>query len=1762
MSLPIHSLNSIPEIIPSYLPALNAQATKKNEAAASLFSAWSDEEKLLHFLHECGVCDEKGRVPHEHRPPSLPPLSAKIKADILTVLQTGRNVQVGETTLKIILAELIASLKADPLIELVGGYSRQQILNDKSYLTDCLIRLTGKSAPELEPLLTPGILLESKRALPDLDVRILCPGESSHELFQKIKGVSDFLAKGFRQPEHWIKKNRTFSKFNVIDLPNVRYSIVSFASIEMIFWAAARRTYLFSIDAFRFSISGHQAALKTEKGLEWQSFIDLLSKVIRIPDPQEVDKMGFPKLISYFSRSYVLGEAEALPIVRETSLMLNENCWDAPAQLALFLRKICRDHHPNDLEAPLILACNASFHLKGAVSAQGLQTLWNDLKEETFKHPLLRLLAEAVNIKHVAVEALLPILAIGAWSAIATRPVQNVISIRNHAGGTALQLFCPDPSHTLLIPLNLKQDLSELKNALKTHKDPEPLLNLLEYVLFRHADQNESAVKPPLPLSGLDLEDTARDYLESSYPPIRYVGFVTLMSLLPAKPSDALIALLFQHLPEMAAFRKNHELQEAFARILEKSGHAATGKLAASYAAGPDWILGLLKSKEPLLIRQAAACWKNSRHLHAAQVELELILNFLTHRIEDGLRFLELHMQDHSSPHPLELSILKQLINRLPTLKPAVYGITDSINKGLQRHSIETLRELPLDHYILFLTDQGHFETARTLLDQALPIMPELQKCWNHWVDTILCDVSTAERLSIDLKVLAANPSPHQEKIYWKAVKKLLRNAATEALGLNVLEHIFTVKGSDDRVSKLALAKLQTQKPTDATAENRYHLLLTPPHLQTLQEHLFHHHLRGRDFTMALAVWKSLNTKPLPLTLKFLEALTENPIGIALAFEVWTMQDRLSILSREESTNYLLRLFDRGEGAIPGLFEKMVETAIEKLPLEIQNALIERILKGLEITFTPLITPHFQTYIEIFQTQHAFSAAERFLTLWNKQLLTIPLELFPFCQEAARHYLKLANVEKSFFWLDQAAACSHPKDFSAWIGASRAACSRPLKAKFYLKYAAELREAVAEEIVTKEACAIALKKETLAEEAHSLLQIYGPDTVRGWFKLFQEGNPLQIHLAWPPFFRWICSQPLNKDHEYGLLGVLTCLAKGKENSFIFLELLTQALEDSSPFYTHFRPTKLWSGYCLEIMKNTVSTKKAQPSIIALIRLTDAEQSTQTALEVIDILLSCHCQEFFLPAYSLLLQRIVNRRSGESIAPFIKPALTIIREGVPYESGAKSQQIIELLQCLCLLLGTSSIGDNDLFDLALELSKYSSPPPLRFCLNVIQSLKAKERPKALHAPFISSCTLKYVKALDLSDPANHEYAFEVLLQAAGCKSDAKIYTEMRDLACTLAAGKILTGSPNVFSQWVYQFFVHFAGSEFKLIDVRDTPPPFNDCPIVIYPVRNLRNPRIEKDEIPFIECLSLLLDKLIKSSPETEIQQIFLNFFLHKNLLELCRRFPEKKLKLNSLLEAYIFRLEPRPNAAFNEHLRYAKILLMEAFRLKIYEGYSNELHEQMLFLDKHITLPLDKKILVRVINRMLRISSPYAIVYASKIMQGCQFGLLQKAPETLLLCYRKLFEHIPQQPFYTFLDLHLFEWLRRSLLEKDSAGHIAAGCFQNPRFATQICSLLADKVLEIYPLITTESPLQKIQLTDWFFRFLLDADLKGAFRCPEGKIKIVALMHRLVAEAIQAPKKDPSFENLVSQAIMRLCHHDPKQHKALMEKFLSSLSAD
>ncbi len=1800
---------------------------KKSERS---FKTFSDEEQLLDFLSQHQISDGGGAIFQNRASIALPPLPRDILAEFLSVLHAPQAVIIGDKTVTFTLIQLLEFVKEHSTLESIGGWTRQQLMKHKGLLSFALQKLTGQPPEAIETCLTDSLLQEGGRTLPDIDLRVLCPQADRQELYDLIQKVAEFFAKETGESIDWVKRHQAFYKFNVPQEDGIYYSIVSFGKaecpIELIFWKSSSRPFLFSTDALHFSLtdlpSTPHLTLKSELGTGWQSLIDLLTKVIRIPNPHTINKFGFPLLISYFSRSYVLARSTELPILRDHSLELSANYFDKGAQITTLLSKTFDNHHHADADAAVVFACNASFYLKDSIPPESLKQLCLKLIGSTPSHPLLKEIAHAALEDGITIDSCLDALAFGAWAGLCTRAPKSGISLRQHAGSIALQIYCPDMAHCLLIPWDFEKSLHTLIKALQSRQQNERLLNIIEEIVF----QNTASPSQPLDLStllGLEpekFEGMALELLQSNDPGVEYLGFLLLSALFPHSASKKKsLQILIEKVIPMSTFRKDgQKLLLFWGKLCTATGHKTLASILTTAAQeltekDPEktWILALAESKDPTYCRQSASLWKKHRLgkkiPERSSFDLQLISLLLPLGFEEGVHLFRNYLRENTfSCAPKEMEIVQLVMHHTNLLSSQQFSvmsptINDALATILTQSFIEGMdTSEPLCHYICRLTKTGQFTAARSLIE-LVPAAPYMQKAWTLWLEELLAQqhLKTASeefhQLISRLKSSASNPQQLHEEIYWNAIEKLLRHPPAETFALKVLKHSYNENSQVARISGIAQNFLKSLISTDRSKEasealeSHFHLFFTPLQLQANREHLLAIHLKKNDLTLAIAVWKLLITSEKTealhkLTIRLFDVMMASRQYLPQLFECLRMQDPFKILSTESKVSYQLQLFDTlGETISQPLCCYLLKTIFEEtsqMRPEIETEAALRVLLALESldSLSTSLKKILGARLKKFLRALDASLYSRFIMQLDKHQL--PLSdlclptLFNICHQAASDS---QHPEELFFWIESGKKWSSPSEAANWIGNLSESLHKTIKAKFYLTYRQELLSVKDPEKVVDDAIQIARLKETLPSHAIALLEAFVPHYEIKWKALFQNGNSRQLMLVWQAFSNSLSSILIaDSVLEDALLCGLKRLEKGKSPHLI--TLLNHCLDDESSLCRLFRSNKsLWLKICTTIFKGSLPIVKEDPKLTDLVLKlyqrsgADEQADLPDVEDIIDVLVALNFEKGQISALILLDKHLKNKPEAASFEAYHQLAFSLIKAANNFQESNLAIEINKHLCGICIALRTHFAQQINFLDYAEELALIANAGILTQCRAFLDLIHTTRRYDEMRfGRILGSWLLQCIDSqMNLENPVEQKFALAMLTAHTDLLRPCEIaFKKCRDKAIEILIKQIVVG--NVHTNDCLETIRHFTSTHVHNVQHLETPFKLKDCPVFIFPEDNPLQPEMNGQADHFFTFMHTFLIKFIDSALQDESSRPFVNYFISQNLINLCERFPSKRPPLVDLFDRLIYRTPPEPTTDFSSHLLNVLQAFWYAVRIDIYEESGEKMIEHLLYLDRvvgrtdEINPKALKKPFITALDKCLSFSSPYALMHAASMMQGCQHIILHNDPETLISCYEKLLSFLKKHPFPAYHASMPFEWVGSALLNAPYIVHPRAPNCE--RAATRLATMLFDATLEIMQRIQRDSPYEKYQVIGWLFEFLMETLSKGAFCEEKGSLKLIHLTERLTQKAIKEIFNVPlvvcpSLFNLVTNGILTLVKSNPKKRCELVSQWITAIAS-
>ncbi|MFQ5729579.1 MAG: hypothetical protein ACE5GN_04380, partial [Waddliaceae bacterium] len=571
--------------------AYNAGPVRDEEGDAPFMPTDTPQDRLIAQLYSKGVVDEFGHfIPTIDF--SLPPFESAQMDCVRSFLESPFEIHdhSGAFLLKISLLEILQFFSKNfgtmiQNIDIVGGFVRSLLLMSPNY---CKRALGSLGVEDVDNVITDGLFDDFHRKLPDYDIRIWAPGAQTGDLYRFTGAlVAYFVSKMGNRPQSWVEKN-AFSKFNVVLDGRNRFSIASFGQRELLFVRDLERSHLFLLDALRINVfDGYffskDPVIQGDYAKGWQSIIDLLAKVIHVDQLQTINHFGFPMLMSYLSRGYVLGDVQVggmnvLESLIKRTLIPSSKYHSLPEQVADYLFICVENHHERDPLAAIAVVFNACVHLEGSFSEREIELIWQSVMERfpyqevpdsRSKEFLLKVMVCIVKDK-IPFGVVRTLVAFGGFVQLGmpkSMAGDEGINIRKHNGKPCLQIRS-SPNY-ILVPFNSCFEIL-LEYGLKdstTREQEASLLSLFESLLEVKEFSEDGDVPLAKHMSRLSLDREAVYLLAEKLSGrkqhyLRVFGFYLSLSLASTNPSSRCLLQHLKHFPEIFSYQSNIPLKK------------------------------------------------------------------------------------------------------------------------------------------------------------------------------------------------------------------------------------------------------------------------------------------------------------------------------------------------------------------------------------------------------------------------------------------------------------------------------------------------------------------------------------------------------------------------------------------------------------------------------------------------------------------------------------------------------------------------------------------------------------------------------------------------------------------------------------------------------------------------------------------------------------------------------------------------------------------------------------------------------------------------------------------------------------------------------------------------------------------------------------------------------------------------------------------------------------------------------------------------
>jgi hypothetical protein len=536
------------------------------------------------YLLSQGIVDSDGMLTPDVKNTPLPRLERLI-LEALNALLNSKIASDTDITVKKLLKHLTRDPDKPAKIEIVGGYLRRLILSHPEFIREALEEIVDSTPLNISPPL---------HKTPDCDIRTSFLETDETEIDNMGVELYEFVKKnmGSAFNEEKVIEKKNFLHFDGAN----QYGIITFKgpddlNFEFLIIKGLKRKSLFLHDALRLTINSlikeTSGTIMLVSDYDLQPIIDFLTGIIHINNPEEIDHLGWPLLISYYTRGHTSCDIDAEKILLKKSNLSNLNQ----------LLKICvRNHHQNDHAAEIALLFNASISL-----GSNNQAIWDlvsnseTLPEKNLLWGIKKLLKE----DGVSFELLVSCMQI--FALLHLHHPDNTVNLVRHHRENWVQIKI-DKNH-LLIPFEWEIALENIQKADTSH-----IFQMLYQVWTPSVEsKEESQLKKYKEIFNDEMTRVEGEALET---PVALTVRTVLHSL---QPDSQLFMDICRILPEM-----NHPLRAYLLSLSEKtfSQSATLFKDAKKFPADESktrWILSFAETQDPSLCKLAYQFYAKSK---------------------------------------------------------------------------------------------------------------------------------------------------------------------------------------------------------------------------------------------------------------------------------------------------------------------------------------------------------------------------------------------------------------------------------------------------------------------------------------------------------------------------------------------------------------------------------------------------------------------------------------------------------------------------------------------------------------------------------------------------------------------------------------------------------------------------------------------------------------------------------------------------------------------------------------------------------------------------------------------------------------------------------------------------------------------------------------------------------------------------------------------------------------------------------------------
>lgn len=1714
MKLPISTpKQTTPTFFPSTGASSSSSGTSSESVASPFLNSATPQEKLLHFLYSKGVIDKTGRLTDQALTSKEIPLDEIQKQALTDLLDQEINVAVYDRSFKTTLTQLFEYIQKEstteiPRIEIVGGFVRKLLLLSTDFVVKSLSTLTSIPEEEIRPFITDELLQERERTIPDIDVRIHAPTAKKDDLFAFTNSVVKYFSENLNMDPYSVQQG-AFSKFNAVYDKKNQFSIATFQpkgekvpEIELLFVKNFLRNHLFVHDSLRILL-GKTPSIEGDFLNGWQSLIDLLTRVVHIVEPKTVDLFGFPTLISYFSRGYVLEDQEALEILIKKVTTLSQYHVGIPGQIVGLLSTSLQNHHPDDPNAAIVLTFNACSHLN--LSPLEMREIWNQMAERHWirglgiSDPLLKEIDETIREKKIPFKKVM--------RAIALRAHLKGDPTRTHCNKEAYQLPIASTGLKLLLPCNALESVTAVEKFLTKSKTSKPLLHL---------------IGTNITLGNQELEEKALFLLDSERRACRYLGYLFLLK--GGGPLEPLLT----HFIDIYTFVKEEDrnlISSALDQIIGQPITTSLPEESSAITLMNCWITELAKSQNSALAQSALKLWdKYNEKIPTKQrkdTEKLLIKVSLVNRPHKALDLFE-----KSEPIQQTFSQLASILSRINQDQHFFKTSSEKLSGILcQFLTKEHKDSAPAPFYPLFssyihslIADDQQIH-ARTLLELAstnASISNSNQEIQNAWLSlTQSSFVHPEDALKIwekgeTLKLWKRTPPVLETHL--SLIDHLFQNVPTRGAAVRHLKAVAKEGSEHPKIQELAvrhikglIEKGKSEKAINRLTEFKAHL--SKDQTAEIRELLYNLHMQKQEYLEASALWPLLKNQSPEHLHNLLEVLTAQHVKEPLlkaATYLFTTGATDELLTVDQQITYLLSIYKRSPTRrFLGYLLKKTKDA--DLTSENCYAFAQHLISGLndeKNVSAPLRSAILQRVPDICSTLQKSGTAENY-TDFYKGLDTheIPyiksLEFQHLCTSQVTHYNEIQENECTLTWINRSLSIRDPVFLSEWGPKLLAMLEPEIKAQVFSNHQKLFALYIKSQLYLSTFIEIFEQKRLSAALLLDYLDLNPSDDPTPWLSLMNHCDKKEFTSIWKKFTSWhLCERSVNERHQQCWIKGIDRIEKEKHPLSLFAWI----------------PKKTDPHWVLDSLFPPKSKERLDLCHLLL---------KVSANEPIDLKRLNYFFDWVHAQYHLtehperlliIVANIIERLKNLSDIYF-EYACCLTNLCLIYLDGRPESLRNEIYQQFLSLisLGKDRDSNDDIVEqlLATTKSMQKDFPEILNLTQVAATFATYRSQKALHSTdaFLLECPESDKKNLIYSIliPSMLRYNFDLKDKEGQLGALSYIYknltrldqfpdilNDVTDIGQSLIVKQL--DSKLTFNYFCAYFMKALSPDQesekaFTISFEKLFRYSSDMVPILTYSDKTESNTAVRAN---LFKQMHSIIEKILDRKAELTEEEIYIHHFLQKNIFTLFQSFPKKRKPLVNLLDRYIFRYTPDGSSFYYDHLKQADELQMSALRFGIYENQLDKAVESIYYINRKTIrapgFPATKQteILQNVITRTLAFNTPSATLIALQIMKGAQQHILPSNDKTIITLYTKIISKISQDPFFIHDENTLFELTLLTLMNHP---YILKAI--NPRTTLDLYSKLFNEVYSIYQNPQLSNVPNQAKLLEWLAKFLI-----------------------------------------------------------------------